>query len=240
MNDYTEWRKLEGEFRDLHARHPDLDASWESFNRNWERFGDLDCDEDRYQNLCGIAAALAGRQPPQDPTAGWLDSVKTFLVNSSSSNLDIWPYARDQKSGQPGVVGVTCSEPFVEDGKIYTIRSLCRVFADCCLEHARKSLTPPPKNVKIASPAVLAKRRETALQAFVRNHKTTIAAVSRAAGVDKKNLLQWRHGKLADGSVMSRRIEDVLSGKTALIFGGARPTRKGVEPGEAKLPPHSS
>jgi hypothetical protein len=55
--------------------------------------------------------------------------------------------------------------------------------------------------------------REFRLQLFLAEKNTTIAAVRRAAGVHKANMQQWRHSALSDSSVMSERIEDVLSGK---------------------------
>lgn len=58
--------------------------------------------------------------------------------------------------------------------------------------------------------------RERRLQAFITEKKTSIAAVRRTARVAKPNMQQWRHGELSDDSVMSRRIEDALSGKTEL------------------------
>jgi hypothetical protein len=55
--------------------------------------------------------------------------------------------------------------------------------------------------------------RESRLQSFLAEKNTTIAAVRRAADVHKTNMQQWRQGELSDISVMSERIEDVLSGK---------------------------
>jgi hypothetical protein len=65
--------------------------------------------------------------------------------------------------------------------------------------------------------------RESRLQQFVKRHKTTIAAVVRAASVHKPEMQKWRHGELADTSVMSQRIENVLAGKTPLKLARGRP-----------------
>ncbi len=58
--------------------------------------------------------------------------------------------------------------------------------------------------------------RETRLQEFVKRNETTIAAVVGAAEVHKPQMQDWRHGKLPDRSVMSQRIEEVLSGRRPL------------------------
>jgi hypothetical protein len=62
----------------------------------------------------------------------------------------------------------------------------------------------------------IAEARETRLQDFIRAHNATIAAVCRAARVAKAEMQRWRKGQLKSTSVMTRRIEDVLSGKTPL------------------------
>ena len=80
------------------------------------------------------------------------------------------------------------------------------------------SLEQPPQPIpKRISTSRQGQMRETALQSFVRDHQIPIAAVGRAARVHRKNLSQWRSGELPEDSVMSRRIEDVLSGRTALL-----------------------
>lgn len=58
--------------------------------------------------------------------------------------------------------------------------------------------------------------RELRLQDFIDVKGTTIAAVRRAARTAKANMQQWRRGELSNDSVMSERIEDVLSGKTPI------------------------
>ena len=55
--------------------------------------------------------------------------------------------------------------------------------------------------------------REDRLQEFVRTHGHTIKAVRKAAQVHKSDMQKWRHGELPDSSIMSQRIEDVLSGR---------------------------
>ncbi len=65
--------------------------------------------------------------------------------------------------------------------------------------------------------------REARLQAFIRRHSTTIAAVCDAAHVHKPDMQRWRRGELSEDSVMSQRIENVLSGKTPLKAGNAKP-----------------
>ena len=64
--------------------------------------------------------------------------------------------------------------------------------------------------------AELAIKREARLQAFLRNTDVSVAAVCRAANVHKADMQRWRHGKLTQHSLMSQRIEKVLSGITPL------------------------
>jgi hypothetical protein len=82
---------------------------------------------------------------------------------------------------------------------------------------------PAPPESSPPDPEVLALDRETRLQAFLTAKNTTIAAVSEAALVHKPEMQRWRRGELSGDSVMSRRIEDVLSGKTPLKTGDAKP-----------------
>lgn len=70
---------------------------------------------------------------------------------------------------------------------------------------------------------IVAEVRDARLQAFIRRHNTTIAAVSEAALVYKPDMQHWRHEELSGDSVMSQRIENVLSGKTPLKAGEAKP-----------------
>jgi hypothetical protein len=58
--------------------------------------------------------------------------------------------------------------------------------------------------------------REAWLQEFIKNNKSTIAAVNRAAQVHKPDMRKWRRGKYPDESVISGRIEDVLNGTRPL------------------------
>lgn len=78
--------------------------------------------------------------------------------------------------------------------------------------------TAPP------DPEALAADRERRLQDFVAANHTTIAAVCDAAQVHKPDMQRWRRGELSDDSVMTQRIENVLSGKIPLKTGDARPT----------------
>lgn len=62
-----------------------------------------------------------------------------------------------------------------------------------------------------------AKDRERRLQQFIKDKVTKIAIIRRSAKVAKTNMQQWRHGDLPSTSVMSERIEKVLSGKLPLL-----------------------
>jgi hypothetical protein len=101
--------------------------------------------------------------------------------------------------------------------------ALCAVSAEICSALEGEALerqysegiqreTPAQAPVQLRSPKK--ESRESRLQQFISTEKTTIAAVCRAARVNKKNMQQWRHDELSDASVMSERIECVLSGKT--------------------------
>jgi hypothetical protein len=61
-----------------------------------------------------------------------------------------------------------------------------------------------------------ARDREARLQSFLAANDASIAAVSETALVHKPDMQRWRRGELSADSVMSRRIENVLDGKTPL------------------------
>jgi hypothetical protein len=103
------------------------------------------------------------------------------------------------------------------------------------LAELRRSSQEPPSSMTTADfgcrqsrergespPVQLALERETRLQAFLREHDVSIAAICRAANVHKADMQRWRHGKFSQYSTMSQRIEKVLSGITPL----ASPARK--------------
>jgi hypothetical protein len=103
------------------------------------------------------------------------------------------------------------------------------------LAELRRSSQEPPSSMTTAGfgcrqsrergespPVQLALERETRLQAFLREHDVSIAAICRAANVHKADMQRWRHGKFSQYSTMSQRIEKVLSGITPL----ASPARK--------------
>ena len=56
--------------------------------------------------------------------------------------------------------------------------------------------------------------RERRLERFKEEHGVTLATIMRAAKVHKPDFQAWRKGRLKAGSVVSRRIELVLSGET--------------------------
>jgi hypothetical protein len=62
-----------------------------------------------------------------------------------------------------------------------------------------------------------AESREARLQEFIRQQNTSVAGVGRTARVAKPDMQRWRRGEMKSESVMARRIEDVLSGKTPLL-----------------------
>lgn len=61
------------------------------------------------------------------------------------------------------------------------------------------------------------KMRERRLQMFVKRNQCSISAVRSAADVHKPDMQRWRHGKLADESSISERIESVFRGKRPIV-----------------------
>jgi hypothetical protein len=94
--------------------------------------------------------------------------------------------------------------------------TLIKQVSEAVENHARAELrvarTAPPGH---ETPSITGTpdTRDLRLKAFIARRKSSVAAVCRAANVDKKNMQQWRRGELSDGSVMSQRIEDVLTGR---------------------------
>jgi hypothetical protein len=78
-----------------------------------------------------------------------------------------------------------------------------------------------PANARAALMTSEAGFRERRLAQFKAEHGVTLADIARAAGVHKPEFQKWRKGDLNDESVMSHRIESVLSGKRHLPFGRA-------------------
>jgi hypothetical protein len=73
------------------------------------------------------------------------------------------------------------------------------------------TVTPDLTGPKVAAD------RERRLKEFISTQRVSIAAVDRAAKVAKPDRQEWRKGKMSDSSVMARRIEDVLAGRTPLL-----------------------
>ena len=96
------------------------------------------------------------------------------------------------------------------------IRSTCRVVQRVAerLNQLRLDRQPPDS-------------RETRLLKFKQERKTTITAVRDAASVHKPDFQKWRKNRLPGDSVMSQRIEDVLSGETPLKRRQRRTRRTG-------------
>ena len=75
----------------------------------------------------------------------------------------------------------------------------------------------------------LAPQREARLQAFLTANDATIAAVCEAAEAYKPDMQRWRRGTLSGESVMSQRIERVLSGETPLMANSVMPAESSGE-----------
>jgi len=75
----------------------------------------------------------------------------------------------------------------------------------------------------------IAPQRGARLQAFLTANDATIAAVCEAAEIYKPDMQRWRRGTLSGESVMSQRIESVLSGETPLMANRVMPVESSGE-----------
>jgi hypothetical protein len=110
-----------------------------------------------------------------------------------------------------------------------TLGQLQRAAADLSLRYGSVTIIPdvPHQSThaldsRITEAKVTRPSREERLQQFVTDNDTSIAVVGRTAMVYKANMQQWRREELADSSVMSERIEAVLTGKTPLVTKGKK------------------
>ena len=221
MADYTEWRRLEQEFRDFETRHPNLHTSWISLDRRWTGVGGPSWERDGLHALCGIAAAVDGSETA-DPVSHWLNLVREYLLEENSRHLVA--RAHDRIVNPPGQrIGPQAkwTDPDVEHGEIHLIRPLCAACADYCLERARRALenSLPQSDVPLSTQEDR-RTREERLQSFIRKHRVTIASVRRAAKVAKTDMQKWRKNTLSDTSVMSQRIERVLKENNGCLTRG--------------------
>ena len=219
MANYAEWRGIDREFRELCREQPMMRATetpdgWVVRTNKPERF----------KSLAGIAALNASRGSPT--WDHWLDLLKVWLLETSSDFIDCGHVV--SAGGIEAPIPAAAKNIYhrrwpkisPEDRRLKrytlcTVRSICEASADYCLELARSSLRPGTCQ-KSAESSLYEQSREERLHAFLREQATTIAAVGRAAAVAKTNMQQWRKEQHDDSSVMSARIENVLSGKTPL------------------------
>ncbi len=216
MATYAAWRQLEAEFRALAPECSELQAIWIEIDKpQWWLRGD---GAHRFRSLAGIAASAANYQGRKYACEYWLDLVKGYLLACSSKMI-----AQGTVTSAGNWKRKSSGE--IVDGIIFTIYAPCAASADYCLERARQTRirkrprTSAPRAKRAAKPSAKPQgpaTRERRLQAFIARRSTSVAAVRRAANVAKTNMQEWRKGALSDASVMSIRIEDVLSGKTPL------------------------
>lgn len=191
----ADWRQREAEFRTLESDHPDTWASWDVMG--WKLYGP---GADRFDLLAAEAVNALGYSGNEGARGYWFSLLKTYLAGRRSLYLVI--YGTTEGVVQPG--------DQKRSGDYGVMHHLGEVSANYCRELARQ---PQPPKTTLRKQR---RTREQRLQSFVRKHKTTIAAVRRAAKVAKANMQQWRQEKLSDISVMSQRIEAVLNGRTPL------------------------
>ena len=218
------WRKLAANFGNL-AQNIDgakLYASWEPFGWNptrWTLSGTTNSNvKERYLAFAERAGVLIGGGPGSEAVDRWFEELR------GSSRIEEMIHCRKNPNGTEDEAS----------GEI--IRSVCLASGELCYrmetqtiagQHFKKPAVVegikalgPPKDVLVPVPGKLKyfapETREARLQEFMKANGASVAAVSRAAGVFKANMQQWRRGELSDASVMSQRIEDVLRGKRPL------------------------
>jgi hypothetical protein len=205
------WRKLAIKFRDIPDPKGLLRADWISIdgNEGFQIAGEVTAEiYEPFESLAKVAGLQLGGIGTTDPLLSWLDALKRERGISS--------YRQTIRTALDGTGRK-------EEHKEGIILHLCSLSADFCEALERNALeiesllaptessSPPAKDQPLAPGS-----REKRLQDFIATNTTTIAAVRRAANVAKPNMQQWRHDELSSNSVMSERIEKVLSGKTLL------------------------
>jgi hypothetical protein len=146
MANYTSWRNLEQEFRQLQVEYPELLATSYGIDERWAIRG---AGRERFESLAGIAAAEAGEQAV---AASWLNLLKTYLLDRDSDSIshsvasDAAGLAAETQSEPEGdrwweVPIIKSDDPRIKQFNIYTIRSLYKMSADYCLERARQART---------------------------------------------------------------------------------------------------
>jgi hypothetical protein len=212
-----DWRKLHSEFMAIADEEYNADphavsrAAYGAYTQN-DEFGNWTIPAGNRELLCARFELIATKAGIALGTPGgvrpmyfWLHRLREYLANSKSNYLG--------KAGE--------SIPIIR-GVCYASAMFCARLETESLEQRVELLeTQVPDSPTRTIPDALASREER-LQGFIKEHDTKIAAVCRSAKVFKANMQQWRHEELADDSVMSERIEDVLSGKTPLVRRGKK------------------
>src|ERR1022692_4084801 len=197
MADYAKWRDIEREFRELCNKQPVIRATeapdgWIVRTNKAERF----------KSLAGIAAQTASGGSAT--WNHWLDLLKEWLLETGSDLIDCSDVvsaggiearvpAAAKNIYHPKWPKISPDDPRLKRYTLSIVRSVCEASADYCLELARASLQPETHQ-KLGLSPLPDQSREERLQAFVREHGTTIAAVREAAGCGEAN-----HAAMAQG-----------------------------------------
>jgi hypothetical protein len=225
MLDSDFWHDLAEKFRALPDPDGILSAFWTSerggpatWSVNPTKFS-WDCSSLRaqFEALAARAGARIDNPYRRDLHAVWFDALCIYFPGD--------------RSGSGGEV--IAGKPSQTWGTIHNIceasATFCNILEYQALEAENLALREPETPVTEdyvhecdSRPESDVLSREQRLQTFVADNQTSIAAVSRAAKVYKANMQQWRHEELSDGSVMSKRIEDVLTGRTPLVNRGKK------------------
>jgi hypothetical protein len=215
------WRSLASEFRSVHSR-VELAFHWAEWNLPGAGLphGWILADHYPFKIEFTALALRAGQALEQDAPSllsAWLDALKRY--NPPSLKMV-------DKSRDIGVIDADGKDIRWVAGELH---NLCYASADFCkaleigaiLSESKAPSTSPQEPLPITDqPHSETRSREERLQAFVSGNDTSIAPVCRAAVIYKPQMQEWRHNLLDDTSIMSKRIEDVLSGNTPVEVRG--------------------
>jgi hypothetical protein len=230
MLDSDFWRDLAEQFRAIDT-HPVLNAQWHESRAVGGKlpnfiYWDYADPPHKIRSVQLEFEAIARRggpkiNPEMGSLFGWLQALRDFETPPETFEVEV----------ETNLEGKAASVRY--DGRIMDVRQssidFCKRMESqaleierierrrnelaASLEHHQPLPADPTSAAKPAEPDITT--REARLQKFI-SGKSSVAAVRRAAMVHKSNMQQWRRGELPNSSVMSQRIEDVLSGKTPI------------------------
>jgi hypothetical protein len=219
------WRELAKDFRSLAAER-DYESLWavRTLLDNGGIMWELDGTHSFESRFSALAARSARELNPSaiDLVETWLEALRIENPHALDWESPLeWPEGKIKRTSERYSFLCEASSDFCSALEARAIEQEQRARLkqdDKTKTEGRISFELQKTEVPIED---VAADREARLQSFVAK-KTSIAMVCRTAKVYKANMQQWRHGELADDSVMSQRIEDVLSGKTPLVSRGKK------------------